>query len=106
MNNETMITIIALVPNVNYTDTSDPDIPEHFYWRHRNDTQQMTFGQAKNMFNKSQNYKNWLMPTSREVVNALGLSEDHYTAIQEKYRKNRIKFETSVPITVGGVCNG
>ena len=106
MNDTTLITILALVPNVNYTDTSDPDIQEHFHWQHRNDIQQMTFEQAKRMFSKSPNYKNWLMPTSRDTINALGLSEDHYATIQHKYRKNRIEFETSALFSVGGVCNG
>lgn len=95
MNDNTMITMIALVPNVNYTDTSDPDIPEHFHWQHRGDTQEMTLAQVKAMFNQKPNYKNWLMPTSKEVIATLGLSEEHYATIQKKYKHNRIEFETS-----------
>ncbi len=103
MNDNTLIEMVALVPNVNYTDTSDPDIPKHFHWKHRGDTQEMTLAQVRTMFNQKLNYKNWLMPTNKEVIRVLGLSEEHYVAIQEKYKRNRVEFETSA---WEGICNG
>lgn len=102
LKNDTLITLVALVPNVTYTDMSDPDIPERLYWKRTNDTEQMTFEQAKRMFGEKPNYKNWLMPTSKEAAQVLGLSEEHYQKIKKKYKHNRVAFETTAVYSVKG----